>query len=1085
MNKKTVVIISSIFFVFLLFSSPFWLWQLKPSKEMNVLIVDKTVPDESYREHKGIVWLLNYLKLVKENKEIYDEKKDYAGFIPNKDKKHFDVRNLPKDLSPYDMIFIADSYGVYKDEYSGTNSDGSKSKLLYGGMTSEEVDAIKRSLYENKQTLVAEFNTFGSPTEEGAREKFYELLNIEWTGWIGRYFQDLATDEVPVWLKGNYEKQYGKQFKFSGTGLIFVDESDQVIVLTKEDLKDEKVAFDMTKSGEDIFGLDQSYPYNYWFDVVKAVNKENVQAEFSVQLSKSGKEKLTEYNLPTDFPAVIHYENSSYDSYYFAGDFVDQENVPTLYKASGLPFVQKYLSFNKKGRTDTFFWQVYVPMMTKILENDRKIEQKIIQETATEGKVKMTGKSGEDYLQVYRNGKWEDILVKGVNMGIAKPGSFPGETAIKKEEYARWFDQISKMNANALRIYTIHPPAFYEALYEHNLNRKDPLYLFHGVWVNEETFVREKNAFSEPVTKDFKEEIKRIVDIIHGKASIPERPGHASGQYTHDISPYLLGWVIGVEWDPEAVAGTNEKNKNKTSYDGKFIKTENASPFEAWLAEMMDYTATYEDATYSWQHPLSFTNWVTTDLLDHPTEPLQKEDLVSVNPNVIKAKDGFYPGLFASYHIYPYYPDFLNLEPKYVNYIDHRGEKNNYAGYLNDMKKHHEMPLLVAEFGIPGSRGLTHKNVYGRNQGFHSETEQGIYVKQLFEDIIQEKMAGGLVFTWQDEWFKRTWNTMDYDNPDRRPFWDNMQTNEQHFGMLSFDPQTEETQIKIDGETDDWERRKEKPAFESSEDIIKKVYFSSDERALYVRVDFDPDKWKEQSFNTKILLDTISKQGQSTVPGVNPFQAEGTDFVVQISNKEEDSRVLIDSYYDTFAYHYGEMLKMIPESPYASTRNNGVYHPIRLTLNKELTIKREGKEITIPFESYEAGKLKLGNTNPNSKQFDSLSDYYINKESGILELRLPWLLINFKDPSQKEIMGDIQSEKGIASSQKIKGISAAVIVGNDKNSVEDSAPKAQDQRINNWLHYSWDNWDEPEYHERLKKSYEIMQQAFAKQYLEK
>ncbi|MEC2078595.1 hypothetical protein P9F21_21710, partial [Metabacillus fastidiosus] len=267
--------------------------------------------------------------------------------------------------------------------------------------------------------------------------------------------------------------------------------------------------------------------------------------------------------------------------------------------------------------------------------------------------------------------------------------------------------------------------------------------------------------------------------------------------------------------------------------------------------------------------------------------------------------------------------------------------------------------------------------------------------------------------------------------------------------------------------------------------IIQKVYFSSDERALYVRVDFDPDKWKEQSFNTKVLLDTISNQGQSSVPGVNLFQAEGTDFVVQISNKEEESRVLIDSYYDTFSYHYGEMLRMIPRSPYASTKNNGVYHPIRLTLNKELTIQREGKEITIPFESYEAGKLKLGNSNPKSKQFDSLSDYYIDKDSGILELRLPWLLINFKDPSQKEIMGDIQSEKGITNSQKIKGISAAVIVVNDKNSVEDSAPKAQDQRMNNWLHYSWDNWDEPEYHERLKKSYEIMQQAFAKQYLGK
>ncbi|MFP3472391.1 hypothetical protein R0J90_20260, partial [Micrococcus sp. SIMBA_144] len=69
-------------------------------------------------------------------------------------------------------------------------------------------------------------------------------------------------------------------------------------------------------------------------------------------------------------------------------------------------------------------------------------------------------------------------------MGIAKPGSFPGETAISKEEYLRWFKQIGAMNANALRIYTIHPPEFYEAFYEYNQMADEPLYLFHGAWVN-------------------------------------------------------------------------------------------------------------------------------------------------------------------------------------------------------------------------------------------------------------------------------------------------------------------------------------------------------------------------------------------------------------------------------------------------------------------------------------------------------------------------------------------------------------------------------------------------------------------------
>ena len=101
-------------------------------------------------------------------------------------------------------------------------------------------------------------------------------------------------------------------------------------------------------------------------------------------------------------------------------------------------------------------------------------------------------------------------------------------------------------------------------------------------------------------------------------------------------------------------------------------------------------------------------------------------------------------------------------------------------------------------------------------------------------------MAGGLVFSWHDEWFKRTWNTMDYDNPDRRPFWDNIQTNEQHFGLLSFEPDTEETQLLIDGDPSDWEARNEEPIETATEKSpIKNVYMSSDARALYIRIDYD------------------------------------------------------------------------------------------------------------------------------------------------------------------------------------------------------------------------------------------------------
>ncbi|MBW5447295.1 hypothetical protein GE107_14660 [Cohnella sp. CFH 77786] len=713
----------------------------------------------------------------------------------------------------------------------------------------------------------------------------------------------------------------------------------------------------------------------------------------------------------------------------------------------------------------------------------------------------MPAKTGKQYLQTFRDGAWRDLLIKGVNMGVSKPGHFPGEMAITKEEYLRWFQEIGAMNANVIRIYTLHPPAFYEAFAEYNAKAKQPLYLIHGVWVDEDEMVASQDAFNQENTKEFADEIRRTVDVIHGNADLSSRPGHASGIYKSDISKYVLGWMLGVEWDPAMVDSTDHKHNGMADFSGTYFQTKNGSPFEIWLAGIMEDTVAYETERYKWQRPISFTNWVTTDLLRHPSEPNREEDMATVDPNKILEKPAFIGGYFAAYHVYPYYPEFLNYEEKYKEYVDFRGKNNSYAGYLHDLRQAHRMPVVVAEFGVPSSRGIAHRNVYGWNQGNHNETEQGMIDAGLYEDIYHEKMAGGIVFSWQDEWFKRTWNTMDYDDSERRPFWSNAQTGEQQFGLLSFDPGTEEHAMYVDGETDDWEKIGSLPVMTEKDGSllegadpqtgVKRVFVTSDERYVYFRLDLaqkgSPFDWAKE--NIMLLLDTVPNQGQHQIPGGSGITTDaGIDFAIDLKGKES-SRIWVDSYYDTNYFVYGQTLNMMPKLDYPSKKSNGIFHKMDLVLNKPLTIPNvKGGNLKLPLETFETGRLRFGNGNPNSAGFDSLTDVAVNEKESIIELRIPWQLMNMRDPSTLQAIGDLWKD-GISASEKIKGFKISLVSYKPDSSTLDSPGGADiqftyPQTKNGTLDasgmytYSWNGWDLPKYHERLKQSYGIMKDLF-------
>ncbi len=687
-------------------------------------------------------------------------------------------------------------------------------------------------------------------------------------------------------------------------------------------------------------------------------------------------------------------------------------------------------------------------------------------------------------LAVYEDTGWRTQFWNGVNLGASLPGHSPGELVPTKQDYLRWFTQMEEMNVDTVRVYTILDPVFYEAFKEFNSGQEEPLWLVQGVWSPEEQLIGEneegRNAYDPDIVKTFEGEISDAVAAVHGDANLPDRPGHASGRYRSDVSEYILGWMVGTEWFPYAVKVTNEANRGMAPYSGKYFEAKpKASPFESWLAGLLDHLAK-EEMKYGWQHPVSFTNWATTDPLSHPNEPLEQEDLVSVDPMNVGATPAWKAGYFAQYHVYPYYPDFLRYQPNYQTYRTANGKIDPYAGYLNDLRAYHkDIPLLIGEFGVPTSRGMAHRGPLGRNQGYHTEKEQGEMNASLLEDIRNEGLDGGMLFEWTDEWFKFTWNTVELELPEvRRDMWRNRLTNEENFGIVSTEAGPRDRQILLDGKTKDWEKRHKGPVDRVSGLFSKKaagvsqsVYgdFSlsatHDEAYVYLLLKKRNGEWKFPEDKVNIGFGTLQDGSENPKPTPNlTFPGGGAQFLLQMRGGDK-SNMLVNSAYDQHTWLYANNdLDIIPSPPNDSPKASvGDFLPWKLMLSRGLFLPETNERI--PPEEVKVGRMRRGITDPASPEFNNLSDWYA--EGDVLEIRIPWMLLGFTDPSQRLVWNNLY-EAGKIEPVETEELRIYPSTSSSGESTQEVAP----------LRYTWEGWEDPNYHERKKGSFEILKKAF-------
>jgi hypothetical protein len=686
---------------------------------------------------------------------------------------------------------------------------------------------------------------------------------------------------------------------------------------------------------------------------------------------------------------------------------------------------------------------------------------------------------------------WRPFFIKGINLGLGIPGFYPGEFAIQKSTYAKWFNQISDLGVNTIRIYTVHPPLFYEALREHNEKLNKKLYLLQGVWAE----LPDENNFAEAAyMSKMRSNIENAVDAVHGNARLPEKPGHAHGEYTYDVSACTQGFIIGREWESCVVREFNEFNNRRISdYKGNLLSLEAGTPFEVWAAGICDYLQTYAQAKYAITHPVSIINWPTLDPLAHFSESdYQKElSLQGIVANICANEDAesldlakITPmggaGFFVTYHVYPYYPDFMNND--YLN------RKNMYLEYLSALKLHHaKHPVLIAEFGVPSSREICHWHRDGWHHGGHSEAEQGEINAILMKTIHKAGMAGGVLFSWFDEWFKRNWLFMPYELPaDRNHLWFNLQDAEQNYGLLAMYPNYPDKKVSLTGNVEEWNDAEilandesGVPVYEFHDGFdklrsLRKIKAAHDEGFLYMLLQTDEAiDFKNAHF--LIGLDTCNPDyGEFQLPCNTAFRSPvGLKFLFHFSGIEE-SRVLVCRRYDK--YFNKETDEIWP----------GVSDQAEWTMMFNRTnsrrISKDGTRF-FPSHVFPMSKLRHGSLDPGNPCYDSLADFFVTRN--IIEIRIPWGLIQFTDPSSKTVLWK-KMEQTAATSEGVrilaasykpeKGSLSAQKTGGPHNLTDYLPRQLTPQAV---PVYTWPEWNRPIYHSYLKQSYFTYQKALA------
>ena len=371
MNLKSPLIT---LMVITLLASPIWIshliWRFGPERVLKLLVVDYSVPDDSYWNHKGLFFLLNHLRIIPPSGHgTWQLDSDYVGFDPKGNGRGTRISEVPLDA--YDWLYLADTYGVHVRDRSPSDPAAVKNGFIFGGLSIEDATAL--ASFSEKGNIISEFNSLSDPTPVEARHIVADIMGIDWVGWAGRFIVNFA--EVPKeypWFVALYEAQYKKRPLPKGHGMMLISQDGRLVVLHGAVFERSMPTLMLTDLGRKWISQPVGMPPYYgWFGVVTPLAPKEgteVLAEIVLPTPTGWREVYRQKGVPTRFPLVTRKRNHGRQYIDISANISVVDEVPTHH---GLAFLPKLLSTIHRRRDSQehgpAFWQFFVPVMSKIL----------------------------------------------------------------------------------------------------------------------------------------------------------------------------------------------------------------------------------------------------------------------------------------------------------------------------------------------------------------------------------------------------------------------------------------------------------------------------------------------------------------------------------------------------------------------------------------------------------------------------------------------------------------------------------------------------------------------------------------------